>query len=120
MEYSGVVKNQDWAIAERIKYLADKQYSFYTIELGTRNAKDEMLYIDARTSKCKARLISHSCDPNCIIVEWLVEGLPRLLVFAKNDIFIGEELTLDYGTKATGLLDGELCLCGTTKCRLYF
>ena len=39
---------------------------------------------------------NHSCEPNCNLEQWAVDGLPRMCFFAIEDIKSGEELTFDY------------------------
>jgi [histone H3]-lysine4 N-trimethyltransferase ASH1L len=53
------------------------------------------LIIDAtRGSIC--RFVNHSCDPNCRIEKWIVDGEPRMALFAEKAIMTGDELTYDY------------------------
>ena len=42
------------------------------------------------------RFVNHSCDPNCEMQKWNVNGLQRMAVFAKRDILPSEEITYDY------------------------
>ena len=58
-----------------------------------------------------ARLINHSCDPNC---EAFTEG-KRIFVYALRDIAKGEELTFDYGFEAETYADHP-CRCGSENC----
>ena len=43
-----------------------------------------------------ARLINHSCDPNCITEQWNVVGETCIGIFATRNIKEDEELTFDY------------------------
>ncbi len=43
-----------------------------------------------------ARYMNHSCDPNCELVQWGVDGLPHMCFFAKKNIESGMEFTFDY------------------------
>jgi SET domain-containing protein len=54
------------------------------------------LIIDAtRGSIC--RFVNHSCEPNCKVEKWTVNGEPRMALFAgEAGIMTGEELTYDY------------------------
>jgi SET domain-containing protein len=61
-----------------------------------------------------ARLINHSCDPNC--VAW-IEG-KRIYIYALRDIAEGEELTFDYGFDVDCYEDHP-CLCGSKNCVGY-
>ena len=52
--------------------------------------------IDATRMGGWARFINHSCDPNCGVEKWDVNGEERCAIFALRDIVAGEELTFDY------------------------
>jgi SET domain-containing protein len=43
-----------------------------------------------------AEYINHSCNPNCELVQWGVDGLPRMCFFAEKNIKSGMEFTFDY------------------------
>jgi SET domain-containing protein len=43
-----------------------------------------------------AQYINHLCNPNCELVQWGVDGLPRMCFFAKKKIKSGMEFTFDY------------------------
>lgn len=71
---------------------------------------------DVRTNT--ARLINHSCDPNC---EAIIEG-DRIWIYALKNIQPGVELAYDYQYERTGDNIKELekfyvCHCGSEKCR---
>ena len=61
-----------------------------------------------------ARLINHSCDPNC---EAITEK-KRIFIYALRDIKKGEELSFDYGFEAETYADHP-CLCGSENCVGY-
>jgi hypothetical protein len=52
--------------------------------------------IDATRMGGLARFINHSCEPNCGVEKWEVNGEERCAIFALRDINSGEELTFDY------------------------
>jgi len=59
-----------------------------------------------------ARLINHSCDPNCE-----VDGVGlKLWIYAIKDIKINEELTYDYGFSFDKDYKDFPCRCGAKKC----
>ena len=62
-----------------------------------------------------ARLINHSCDPNC---EVYGTGL-KVWVYAIRDIKKGEELTYDYGFGFDQDYRDFPCKCGSKKCVGY-
>jgi len=59
-----------------------------------------------------ARLINHSCDPNC---EVNGKGL-KLWIFALRDIKKGEELSYDYGFGFDEDYKQFVCNCGAKNC----
>jgi uncharacterized protein len=59
-----------------------------------------------------ARLINHSCDPNC---EALQDEDDRIWVHARRDIKANEELTFNYGFD-TENWQQHPCLCGSSRC----
>ena len=59
-----------------------------------------------------ARLINHSCDPNC---EVLGKGL-KIWIHAMKDIKRGEELTYDYGFSFDKDFRQYPCRCGSKNC----
>ena len=62
-----------------------------------------------------ARLINHSCDPNC---EVFGSGL-KIWVYAMKDIRKGEELSYDYGFGFDKDFKNYPCKCGSKKCVGY-
>jgi SET domain-containing protein len=43
-----------------------------------------------------AHYINHSCNPNCQLVQWGADGLPRMYFFAKKNIKSGMEFTFHH------------------------
>jgi uncharacterized protein len=75
---------------------------------------DERYALDGSTRKNTARLINHSCEPNCQTEQcghtiWIV---------AIRDIEVGEELTYNYGYKRDDE-PVEPCHCGAPHCCGY-
>ena len=62
-----------------------------------------------------ARLINHSCNPNC---EVNGKGL-KLWIFALRDIKKGEELSYDYGFGYDEDYKQFVCKCGAKNCVGY-
>ena len=59
-----------------------------------------------------ARLINHSCDPNCE-----VDGIGlKLWIYAIKDIKKNEELTYDYGFSFDKDYKDFPCRCGSKRC----
>ncbi|MEO8194705.1 MAG: SET domain-containing protein-lysine N-methyltransferase [Gemmatimonadales bacterium] len=79
---------------------------------------DDDYCIDGRPRSNTARLINHSCDPNC---EAIIEG-DHIWIYALKNIQPGVELAYDYQYERTGDNISELekfymCRCGSEKCR---
>ena len=62
-----------------------------------------------------ARLINHSCNPNCEVDG---KGL-KLWIIAIRDIKIGEELSYDYGFGYDEDYKQFVCKCGAKNCVGY-
>ncbi len=62
-----------------------------------------------------ARLINHSCDPNC---EVLGDGL-KVWVYAMKNINKGDELSYDYGFAFDEDFRQFPCKCGSKNCIGY-
>ena len=59
-----------------------------------------------------ARLINHSCDPNCE-----VDGVGlKLWIYAIKDIKKNEELSYDYGFSFDCNYKDHICKCGSKNC----
>lgn len=79
---------------------------------------DDDYCIDGDVPTNRAKLINHSCDPNC---EAIIED-DRIWIYALKNIQPGVELAYDYQYERTGDNIAELekfyvCLCGSEKCR---
>ena len=49
-----------------------------------------------------SRLINHSCDPNCTAKIITINGEKKIVIYAKQDIELGSEIT--YGARASTFL----------------
>jgi hypothetical protein len=112
IEYVGKlvpVKDSD-AIAEKQMQRAAKDGTGH-VYLFSLNARYD---IDGNVPWNTARLINHSCDPNCEVR--IIKG--HIWILAKRAIAAGEELTYDYGFNMDSWQD-HVCRCGTKKCLGY-
>ncbi|XWS27243.1 hypothetical protein CRYUN_Cryun26dG0098000 [Craigia yunnanensis] len=73
--------------------------------------------IDATFKGNTSRFLNHSCDPNCVLEKWQVEGETRVGVFAARSIEVGEPLTYDYRFVQFG--SEVKCYCGASNCQGY-
>lgn len=74
--------------------------------------------VDAAVGGNDARLINHSCEPNCEAV--IVQG--HIFIDAMRDIAAGEELSYDYAYERDADTAEEdeqryVCRCGAPSCR---
>jgi len=70
--------------------------------------------IDGNKPWNTARLLNHSCEPNC---ETWQEG-KRIFIYALKDLKKDDELTFDYGFDVSTYADHP-CRCGTKSCVGY-
>ena len=69
------------------------------------------------------RFVNHSCDPNCELIEWEIDGgdglkYYELWLHTKRAVAVGEELTIDYAAGGAVRTDSSVvCLCGSPNCR---
>lgn len=77
---------------------------------------DSETIIDATLRGNVARFINHSCTPNCTAKVILVEGQKKIVIYSKQAIQAGEEITYDYKfpIEETNKIK---CLCQTSGCR---
>ena len=91
---------------------SDKYNNNKPIYLFTINKKYDL---DGDFKYNTARLINHSCNPNC---EVYGTGL-KVWVYAIRDIKKGEELTYDYGFGYDEYYKDFPCKCGSKNCVGY-
>uniref|UniRef100_A0A0E0EM28 SET domain-containing protein n=1 Tax=Oryza meridionalis TaxID=40149 RepID=A0A0E0EM28_9ORYZ len=72
--------------------------------------------IDATFKGNDCRFFNHSCEPNCQLQKWQVNGKTRLGVFASKAIEVGEPLTYDYRFEQHFGPEIE-CFCGAQNCQ---
>ncbi|KNA23382.1 hypothetical protein SOVF_025220 isoform B [Spinacia oleracea] len=109
IEYVG---EDDVVCTQRLWDMKNKEVqNFYMCEIR----KD--FTIDATFKGNASRFLNHSCDPNCKLEKWQVEGDIRVGVFASRSIKIGEPLTYDYRFVLFG--PEVKCHCGAANCQGY-
>ena len=110
------IKDRTRIIEYKGKILTKKQ-----VELNPKFDNDKAIYLfnlnkkydlDGDFKYNTARLINHSCDPNCE-----VDGVGlKLWIYAIKDIKKNEELTYDYGFSFDKDYRDFPCRCGAKKC----
>ncbi|KAL0962565.1 hypothetical protein UPYG_G00341770 [Umbra pygmaea] len=78
---------------------------------------DSGMVIDSYRMGNEARFINHSCEPNCEMQKWSVNGVYRIGLFALKDISSGTELTYDYNFHSFNTEEQQVCKCGSEGCR---
>ena len=94
--------------------------TFYLIILKSRNRSlifniNKRFDLDGDYKFNTARLINHSCDPNC---EVFGEGM-KIWIFAMKNIKKNEELSYDYGFSFDEDYRNFPCRCKSNKCVGY-
>ncbi|OCT66773.1 hypothetical protein XELAEV_18043024mg [Xenopus laevis] len=78
---------------------------------------DSGMVIDSYRMGNEARFINHSCDPNCEMQKWSVNGVYRIGLYALKDMPAGTELTYDYNFHSFNTEKQQVCKCGVERCR---
>lgn len=89
LEYVGEVVEKN-VFEERMSTIYENDTNSYCLQL------EGSVVIDAHRMGNECRFVNHSCEPNCHMQKWLVNGRPRMALFSMRDIQPGEELTFDY------------------------
>ncbi|KAL3276544.1 hypothetical protein HHI36_011919 [Cryptolaemus montrouzieri] len=110
LEYVGeVVSDQEFKERMASIYVNDTHH--YCLHLDTG------MVIDGHRMGGDGRFVNHSCEPNCEMQKWSVNGQFRMALFALRDIEADEELTYDYNFSLFNPADGQECKCGSEMCR---
>ncbi|GLD93194.1 hypothetical protein PINS_up001786 [Pythium insidiosum] len=108
-EYMGEIVTEQEYHLRRLRYHNEKHRYMMVLSGGE--------VIDATRMGGLARFINHSCEPNCGVEKWEVDGEERCGIFALRDILPGEELSFDYKFESFSRLEITQCLCGSLNCR---
>jgi SET domain-containing protein len=101
-----------------IEYVGKIEYkkgeNIYVMKINGMN-----LWINRDKSGGLAQYINHSCNPNCELVQWGVDGLPCMCFFAKKSIKHGMEFTFYYNWDRVSGQVQTVYLCGSDNCDRY-
>lgn len=110
LEYVGeVVSEKEFKNRMASRYSHDTHHYCLNLDGG--------LVIDGHRMGGDGRFVNHSCEPNCEMQKWSVNGLFRMALFAMRDIEPGEELGYDYNFSLFNPAEGQPCKCGSSHCR---
>ena len=114
IEYRGVLIGNSQAEKMQAQYERENIGSDYMFTI------DEYLVCDATKEGNVARFINASCDPNCYSKIIKNDGRARIVIYAKRDIQVGEELSYDYKFALEYNKERRIpCHCGAAECRGY-
>ena len=121
IDNKGLVAAKDIKKGTRIIYYKGKLISKKESENNPKFDNSKRIYLfeinkrydlDGDFNFNTARLINHSCNPNCEVVG---KGL-KLWIESIKDIKKGEELSYDYGFSFDEDFRNFPCKCGSKKC----
>ena len=109
---------------QKIIQYKGKKVSLHKVETNPKYDNEKEIYLfnlnkrydlDGDFKFNTARLINHSCNPNCEVLE----DNKKLWIFAIQDIKKNEELTYDYGFSFDKDYKQYVCKCGAKDCVGY-
>ncbi|CAL1265237.1 unnamed protein product [Larinioides sclopetarius] len=109
IEYVGEIITHEEYRRRSGEMLANGNSNYYFLYLDARRM------IDAGPMGNYSRFINHSCDPNCEMRKWSVNGDARIGIFAVVDISAGEELAFNYQSDKYEF--EQKCFCSSENCR---
>ena len=95
-------------VQQRVKLPDD--LDFYIMAL------ENVFFIDSKLKGNESRFINHSCDPNCRLERWNVQGRTHIGIFAIRNIEAGDFLSYDnrLETPEESIFG---CECSSISCR---
>ncbi|KAL3866572.1 hypothetical protein ACJMK2_043860 [Sinanodonta woodiana] len=110
VEYLGeVVSEQEFRRRMTEEYSTECHHYCLNLDKGT--------VIDSYRMGNVARFVNHSCEPNCEMQKWNVNGQYHMCLFALKEISANTELTYDYNFHSFNVDSQQMCKCGSTSCR---
>ena len=110
MEYVGeVCSEKEFKLRMLHEYADDNHH--YCLHM------DGSTVIDGHRMGGECRFVNHSCNPNCEMQKWSVNGCFRMALFSLEEIQPNDELTYDYNFSLFNPHEGQTCRCGSKDCR---
>ena len=109
---------------QKIIQYKGKKVSLFKVETDPKYDNEKEIYLfnlnkrydlDGDFKFNTARLINHSCNPNCEVLE----DNKQLWIFAMRNVKKNEELTYDYGFGFDKDYKQYVCKCGSKNCVGY-
>ncbi|KAK4878162.1 hypothetical protein RN001_010668 [Aquatica leii] len=98
VEYSGELLDVAQAKIREAKYAEDENTGCYMYYFKYLN---QQYCIDATPETGRlGRLVNHSRNGNLVTRTVVVDGYPHLVLIAKDDIDVGQEISYDYGDRS--------------------
>lgn len=110
LEYTGEVLFLE-TFRQRMQSIYKNDQHHYCLELSGG------LVLDGHRMGSLCRFVNHSCKPNCGMAKIYVDGLPRMILQAEEDVEAGSELTYDYKFDNFEDMTPQQCFCGADTCR---
>jgi SET domain-containing protein len=110
----GNIEKDDYVIEYMGKIEYKRRENNYIMKINGMN-----LWINRNDNGGLAQYINHSCGPNCELVQWGVNSLPRMCLFAKKKMKSGMEFTFDYNWDWVSGQFQRVCLWGSDNCDGY-
>lgn len=102
----------------------DYEYCVKIQRIDQTNTNTITSYLKISRHDEHSRILNHSCQPNCCIIEQEVphrfrpgEKEIQYILHAMKKIDFFEELTIDYGWYANTVHDLHVCDCETSNCK---
>ena len=121
IHHQGLCAARDIKIGEKIIEYVGKKITHKQAENNTKYGYDvtylftinKKYLLDGDFKFNTARLINHSCDPNCEVLD---TSKTKIWITAMKNIKKGEELSYDYGFGFDSNYKDHKCKCGSKNC----
>ncbi|KAG1709134.1 Histone-lysine N-methyltransferase ASH1L [Nymphon striatum] len=110
LEYLGeVVSEQEFRNRMSEQYKNERHHYCLNLDSG--------MVIDGYRMGGEGRFVNHSCNPNCEMQKWSVNGVYRVALFAIKTVLPYTELCYDYNFDNFNVDQQQTCRCDSVNCR---